>query len=763
MFTAALVWAVALVSGEVERASQAIVHKPSSRNLQSTHFWPSRQQAASHAVAFAMRAALMSLPSPEVTQSSHRQLQTFDMGALCTTPGLLTMMFNMGANASQAGMLVGLEDCVCASPSTLTMQVMQDMGATGAAQAAAFGAFCAVPQCHAYLSNAVGFTGNDPSMRCVTGQASVTCICADTSVLTTMSGDNSNLAPLLATPQCLDFMGQTLAGSQLPPSAPCPTGSTTCDSIPSSCLPCLPYAHCAFAPPTDASSCLNVAACPNPPATCDDVRANAAAGGCAAACTAQEIAALLAPLGMACPGVSGASALAPPPSSTAPPPSPPPDPSACASVPSHCQTSCAQYVVCGNFTLPSSASVPPPAPPSGAGWVLGPESASCDTACSARGLACDLSTSNTADSATSIAAAAAAAGRPCNSSIGDTVGWAYPGNPGICTHAGCCGPGGPCTGICAYGAHPDRSCSATHGHYSPLCYCTSPSPPPPPPPSPPPLPPFVPPGGLHLFLLHDNYGCASQGANLGTSHATPADCAAAAMADGRCHSLGTIMFSHAYNYAWGCRCCTTSDRHFNSNANWDVYQVLNAPPIAPQPPTAPPLIEVPVVLVHAGYGCASQAVHLGTTHPTAGSCAYAALQEPTCHHLGTLMFSHSYNHAWGYMAAPIRSFAGCCLLLAAVGRCGCCRVLAAAADCARCCCCCCRGSERRFGPLPWQLPLLHDTRARIGQLQLGLVPSDTPASSATRCTAIRADDCGMGAGARERELRHGMLCAWAGV
>ena len=87
--------------------------------------------------------------------------------------------------------------------------------------------------------------------------------------------------------------------------------------------------------------------------------------------------------------------------------------------------------------------------------------------------------------------------------------------------------------------------------------------PPPAPLSPPPSPPALPPPfPLVVFLLHENFGCHTQGANLGTTYTTPAQCAAAAMQDSRCHAIGTVMFSHNYNHAWGCRCCTTSDRHF---------------------------------------------------------------------------------------------------------------------------------------------------------------------------------------------------------
>ena len=82
---------------------------------------------------------------------------------------------------------------------------------------------------------------------------------------------------------------------------------------------------------------------------------------------------------------------------------------------------------------------------------------------------------------------------------------------------------------------------------------------PPPSPSPPPPSP-APPHAVIVFLLHADYACATQGANLGTSHQTPSHCAEAAMADSRCHHLGTIMFSHNYTHAWGCRCCTPTPR-----------------------------------------------------------------------------------------------------------------------------------------------------------------------------------------------------------
>ena len=97
-------------------------------------------------------------------------------------------------------------------------------------------------------------------------------------------------------------------------------------------------------------------------------------------------------------------------------------------------------------------------------------------------------------------------------------------------------------------------------------------------PGPPEIPPLA---TVPVILLHEDIGCHTQGANMGTAYTFPSECAAAAMQDPRCHSLGTIMWSHTYNSAWGCRCCTTSLPFATNNANWDVYQAV-------MPPATPP-------------------------------------------------------------------------------------------------------------------------------------------------------------------------------
>ena len=86
-----------------------------------------------------------------------------------------------------------------------------------------------------------------------------------------------------------------------------------------------------------------------------------------------------------------------------------------------------------------------------------------------------------------------------------------------------------------------------------------------------------------------------------------------------CHHLGTIMFSHNYNRNWGCRCCTTSDRHFRSNGNWDVYQVSNAPPIAPGPPTLPPSLPSPSAPAGSMWTIVSGAAYCSVTADAAGN------------------------------------------------------------------------------------------------------------------------------------------------
>ena len=106
-----------------------------------------------------------------------------------------------------------------------------------------------------------------------------------------------------------------------------------------------------------------------------------------------------------------------------------------------------------------------------------------------------------------------------------------------------------------------------------------------------PGPPVAPPTPtVPVFLLHDGYECAAQGVNLGTDHTTPGECVAEAIADSRCHSLGTIMWSHTFGSSWGCRCCTDHQAGA-SNQNWDLYQLVT-PPLVP-PPRPSPLPSTP--------------------------------------------------------------------------------------------------------------------------------------------------------------------------
>jgi hypothetical protein len=141
---------------------------------------------------------------------------------------------------------------------------------------------------------------------------------------------------------------------------------------------------------------------------------------------------------------------------------------------------------------------------------------------------------NSASTPATISAAATAAGHPCGSSIGATIGWAYAGNPGICTNPGCCGASGSCQGVCAFGAHAGRSCSAQTGHYSPLCYCSPPAPPSPPTPPPPPL--IC--GGL--VAAHTSCEGPNQGTNFG-HQSSPETCGSIAAAAG----CNVVMFSQS--------------------------------------------------------------------------------------------------------------------------------------------------------------------------------------------------------------------------
>ena len=113
-------------------------------------------------------------------------------------------------------------------------------------------------------------------------------------------------------------------------------------------------------------------------------------------------------------------------------------------------------------------------------WVLSAEGDSCDSACAAVQLTCDLTSLLAALSESTIVDAALAAGVECGSDIGATVGWSYASNPGVCTNEGCCGSEGICQGVCAFGANDDASCSSSGGHYSRICACETPSPPSPP-------------------------------------------------------------------------------------------------------------------------------------------------------------------------------------------------------------------------------------------------------------------------------------------
>ena len=110
------------------------------------------------------------------------------------------------------------------------------------------------------------------------------------------------------------------------------------------------------------------------------------------------------------------------------------------------------------------------AAPARSAWVLSNRGESCEAACAARGLGCDLMVLSQVDTVAKIEAAAMAAGHSCTS----TSGWAYGANPAICTELTCCG--GSCVGACAHGVT-SRSCGATNAAYSRLCPCSADMPP----------------------------------------------------------------------------------------------------------------------------------------------------------------------------------------------------------------------------------------------------------------------------------------------
>ena len=113
---------------------------------------------------------------------------------------------------------------------------------------------------------------------------------------------------------------------------------------------------------------------------------------------------------------------------------------------------------------------------------------------------------------------------------------------------------------------------------------------PPSPPSPPPSPPLPPAQATApATLTHERcFECAYQSTNLGTGFGSPMSCALAAQATPACPFFpATIMFSHAYGYSWGCRCCANAQTRPKPNCLWDIY-VLGSSALPPAPPSEPP-------------------------------------------------------------------------------------------------------------------------------------------------------------------------------
>lgn len=120
-------------------------------------------------------------------------------------------------------------------------------------------------------------------------------------------------------------------------------------------------------------------------------------------------------------------------------------------------------------------------------------------------------------------------------------------------------------------------------------------------------------------------GCeGSMRLGAGGDFDSPESCLAAALENPACGNA--IQFSEGYNYAWGCYCCPAEIVGFGENENWDTY--FNGP-LAKEP----------------AKGCGTQAMNLGTEFDSPESCMAEALQTAECGH--AVMFSESYNYAWG--------------------------------------------------------------------------------------------------------------------
>jgi len=138
-------------------------------------------------------------------------------------------------------------------------------------------------------------------------------------------------------------------------------------------------------------------------------------------------------------------------------------------------------------------------------------------------------------------------------------------------------------------------------------------------------------------LSRPDQACRSEIKNLGTSFKTAEQCIAAAKSDSRCTG-SEIMWSSSYNYAWGCRCCSetqtcpaaTSD--YYSNSNWDTYEYRTCQTIPEN--------------VTPNKGCRYQSKYLGTSFSTPEQCMAAAKSDSGCTG-GEIMWSDSYNYAWG--------------------------------------------------------------------------------------------------------------------
>jgi len=108
------------------------------------------------------------------------------------------------------------------------------------------------------------------------------------------------------------------------------------------------------------------------------------------------------------------------------------------------------------------------------------------------------------------------------------------------------------------------------------------------------------------------------------------------------------MYSKAYSYAWGCRCCLKTAP--GNHKYWDFYTVNRVTPA----PTPQPVVPTPQTYslvnleVTQGLQCAAgQNVDLGPSN-SLGDCESRVLDNPRCNAPNEIiMYSKAYSYAWG--------------------------------------------------------------------------------------------------------------------